>query len=289
MDNKITITDVSTAETTKKKELAGHDGYISSLKFVPGSGGTKFISASGDGEAWLWDTNSGKVITKFIGHLGDCGAASFPMTGAGNVFCTGSTDKTVRTWDVNSGKCQRTFVAPGEVNSICMCAMAPRPCTSHICAPHTCVSTSLRALETAGWPESSEPPPTRSHRRHSAGRTSPAIRPLRRYPNGAAVGYGTQNGHFGMFDIGSYTKLSEGKTGSKGAAVSLAFSLSGRMAYIGFEKGSMNVCDAFDFASYDGISGAHEGQVCGMALAPDGSGLATAGFDGLAKIWTGPA
>ena len=86
-----------------------------------------------------------------------------------------------------------------------------------------------------------------------------------------------------------YTKLSEGKTGSKGAAVSLAFSLSGRMAYIGFEKGSMNVCDAFDFSSYDGVSGAHEGQVIGMALSPDGTGLATAGFDGLAKIWTGPA
>jgi WD40 repeat protein len=227
MDNKITLTDVSSATPQTKKEIVGHDGYISSLRFFPGDD-SKFLSASGDGEVWMWDVSTGKNSTKFVGHTGDCGALSFPLCGDGKTFATGSTDKTVRVWDVASGKCVRVFVAPSEVNACCM------------------------------------------------------------FPNGAAVGYATEAGQFGLFDIGSYTKASEGKTGSKGAGASIAFSKTGRMAYIGFENGAINVCDGFDFSSYDGITGAHEKNVCSMACAADGTALATSGYDGLVKIWAGP-
>ena len=53
-------------------------------------------------------------------------------------------------------------------------------------------------------------------------------------------------------------------------------------------NGAMNVCDTFDMTQYDGITGAHEKNVCAMSLAPDGTALATAGYDGLVKIWAGP-
>jgi len=227
MDNKITITDVSAAKPNMKKEVAGHDGYISALRFVPGNDG-QLLTSSGDGEAWMWDVATGKNTVKFQGHTGDCGTMSFQGDGSGKTFATGSTDKTVRIWDTNSAKCVRTFVAPSEVNAVCM------------------------------------------------------------FPNGQGVGYATEGGQFGTFDIGSYTKISEGKTGSKGAGASIAISRSGRMAYVGFENGAMNICDCYDMASYDGITGAHEKNVCSMSMAADGSALATSGYDGLVKIWAGP-
>ena len=48
------------------------------------------------------------------------------------------------------------------------------------------------------------------------------------------------------------------------------------------------MCDTFDMTQYDGVAGAHATNVCSMAMAPDGTALATSGYDGLVKIWTGP-
>lgn len=226
MDNKITVTDISAATPVTKKEIVGHDGYLSGLRFVPGDD-SKFLSASGDGESWLYETATGKVITKFVGHTGDCGAIA-TAPDINTYFITASTDKTLRVWDINSGKCVRTFITPSECNA---CAI---------------------------------------------------------FPNGMGAAYACEGGEFGSFDIGSYCKIGQGKTGSKGAGASVAVSRSGMMCYVGFEKGAINVCNFFDMSQYDGVTGAHESNVCSLAMAPDGTALASSGYDGLVKIWAGP-
>ena len=175
----------------------------------------------------------------------------------------------MRLWDISSGKCVRTFIAKSEVNAVCM------------------------------------------------------------FPNGGAIAYATEQGQFGLFDVGSYACVSEGKTASKGAAMSVAVSRSGRVTYVGFEKGAISVCDTFDMSQYDGVASGHERCACSvyghtperlltyqrtptltasfnlilaqtltptptrnvasMAVAPDGTAMATSGYDGLVKIWVGNA
>mmetsp|Transcript_20065 Transcript_20065/g.40921 ORF Transcript_20065/g.40921 Transcript_20065/m.40921 type:complete len:338 (-) Transcript_20065:146-1159(-) len=229
MDNAVTITDVSSATPLTRKQCAGHDGYISALRFVPANDG-QLLSSSGDGEAKLWDVQKGIAVSSFAGHRGDCSCLSVAPNGPPKFFASGGLDSTVRLWDCSSGKCVRIFLAKSEVNDICM------------------------------------------------------------FPNGGAIAYATENGEFGLFDIGSYSRVSEGgKSGSQGAAMSIAVSHSGRVTYVGFEKGAMNVCDTFDMAKCDNVTSAHERNVSSMAVAPDGAALASSGYDGLVKIWVGNA
>ena len=82
------------------------------------------------------------------------------------------------------------------------------------------------------------------------------------FPNGGAIAYATEQGQFGLFDVGSYACVSEGKTASKGAAMSVAVSRSGRVTYVGFEKGAISVCDTFDMSQYDGVTSGHERCAC---------------------------
>uniref|UniRef100_A0A7S0EXB7 Guanine nucleotide-binding protein subunit beta-like protein n=1 Tax=Phaeocystis antarctica TaxID=33657 RepID=A0A7S0EXB7_9EUKA len=228
MDNTITITDIAGAQPITRKQCSGHDGYISALRFVPGHD-NQLLSASGDGEAKLWDVKTGAVVASFAGHTSDCLCLSVAPDGPPKIFATGGLDNTVRLWDISSGKCVRTFIAKSEVNAVCM------------------------------------------------------------FPNGGAIAYATEQGQFGLFDVGSYACVSEGKTASKGAAMSVAVSRSGRVTYVGFEKGAISVCDTFDMSQYDGVTSGHERNVASMAVAPDGTAMATSGYDGLVKIWVGNA
>ena len=84
------------------------------------------------------------------------------------------------------------------------------------------------------------------------------------FPNGGAIAYATEQGQFGLFDVGSYACVSEGKTASKGAAMSVAVSRSGRVTYVGFEKGAISVCDTFDMSQYDGVTSGHERCACSV-------------------------
>jgi len=71
--------------------------------------------------------------------------------------------------------------------------------------------------------------------------------------------------------------------------MSIAVSRSGRITYVGFEKGAISVCDTFDMSKFDDVSSGHERSVASMSLAPDGTAMATSGFDGLVKVWVGSA
>ena len=89
---------------------------------VPGHD-AQLLSASGDGEARLWDLSTGAAISKLAGHAGDClclSVAADPGRAGARTFATGGLDGTVRLWDIGSGQCVRTFVARSEVNAICM-------------------------------------------------------------------------------------------------------------------------------------------------------------------------
>ena len=78
------------------------------------------------------------------------------------------------------------------------------------------------------------------------------------FPSGGAIAFATEQGEFGLFDVGSYSCVSQGRSTSKGAAMSVAVSRSGRVTYVGFEKGAISVCDTFDMTQYDGVTSGHE-------------------------------
>jgi guanine nucleotide-binding protein G(I)/G(S)/G(T) subunit beta-1 len=97
-----------------KSELAQHDGYLSSCKFVSDS---TLVTASGDSYVLLWDVPSKRVKTTFQGHSSD--VMSVAVTGPGDVFISGGCDAVAKVWDARSGTCVQTHEGhESDINSI---------------------------------------------------------------------------------------------------------------------------------------------------------------------------
>jgi guanine nucleotide-binding protein G(I)/G(S)/G(T) subunit beta-1 len=116
MDNTCTIVPARTpSEVARRKELHGHDGYVSGVKFVTKD---SILTSSGDSTCILWDTNKCTSIRKFTDHAADV-LALCPSPTDENVFCSCSIDSTAKVWDIRTGKCVQTFVGhDGDVNCV---------------------------------------------------------------------------------------------------------------------------------------------------------------------------
>jgi len=255
MQNVCAIIDMSMslAEGAKKRSLEGHDGYIGSVKWI--EGGSKLVSAGGDAEIKLWDAEKGQEITTLFGHEVDAGSISFA---AGvkdwNVFCTGSTDRTVKMWDLrmSSGpnSCVMSFKAEGEVNC---CAMFPSG-NGVVAGCETCERSKMEGKAPEDWEK----------------------------VTGAAT----------FFDVRSGAVLSK-YTRRKQKCTNVQWSKSGRILFISYEDGNVGMWDPWAESGIKHKIPAHVSQtgngtssvISTMAISPDGQVLATAGFDGLIKIF----
>ena len=100
---------------------------------------------------------------------------------------------------------------------------------------------------------------------------------------------GCDNASFEFYDIGCNAQIARGKV-KKGRCESIAISQSGRFAYLGWDNVDVGlvVVDPFVPDNQKKIDG-HTDTVKGMSVAPDGSAMATASFDGSVKVWANNA
>jgi len=256
MQNVCALVDMSPSnpEGVKKRDFAGHDGYIGSVKFT-GTEADKMVSAGGDAEVKYWDVERGQEISTFYGHETDAGSISFPSGDSSwNIFCTGSTDKTVKMWDIRQSMCTMTFKAEGEVNC---CAMYPDG-MGVVAGCETCNRSAQEGKPSEKWEAET----------------------------GAAT----------FFDVRSGASLVK-FTRRKQKCTNIVWSVSGRMLFISYEDGNVGMWDPWTEGGIKHKIPAHcnatakDSIISAMAISPDGSVLATGGFDSTIKIWgpgTGP-
>lgn len=104
--------------TRSHRELAGHDGYLSSCKFInEGS----ILTSSGDQTCMLWDVELGQVKTSFTGHDGDVMSVSVLPSVDPNIFVSGSCDATAKVWDIRMKMSTMTLRGhESDVNCVCL-------------------------------------------------------------------------------------------------------------------------------------------------------------------------
>ena len=119
LDNLCSIYQVNQPQVMRSyRELAGHDGYISSCRFV--NEGT-IVTASGDSTCMLWDVELGQNKQVFADHESDVMSLSMLPSVDPNVFVSGSCDSMAKVWDIRTGKCTMTLRGhESDINSICM-------------------------------------------------------------------------------------------------------------------------------------------------------------------------
>ena len=97
-------------------ELRGHEGYVSSVKFVAG---THMLTASGDSTCLFWDIARPEApLARFTDHSSDVMSVA-PCPSNPSLFVSGSTDATAKTWDLRTGRCTQTFVDhESDINAV---------------------------------------------------------------------------------------------------------------------------------------------------------------------------
>jgi WD40 repeat protein len=99
--------------------FAGRPGRVEAVAFSPD--GTRVLTGSTDGTAWLWDGATSKLVATLAGHTSYLHAAAFSPDGAR--VLTGSEDSTARLWDAATGKA--VAVLAGHTGPVGAVAFSP--------------------------------------------------------------------------------------------------------------------------------------------------------------------
>eukprot|EP01038_Epipyxis_sp_PR26KG_P008079 gene8079-10943_t len=98
-----------------KRELSGHQGYISGCRFTSSS---TVLTCSGDSAIYLWNIDRSNPICRYQSHQADViSMAVSPINS--NIFITGSCDATCKLWDARLPNSIFTFSChESDVNSV---------------------------------------------------------------------------------------------------------------------------------------------------------------------------
>mmetsp|Transcript_16226 Transcript_16226/g.31415 ORF Transcript_16226/g.31415 Transcript_16226/m.31415 type:complete len:399 (-) Transcript_16226:879-2075(-) len=119
LDNICSVYKLSTeggmSVTRAHRELAAHDGYLSSCRFA---GPGQIISASGDSTCILWDVETGSALHTFSDHAQDVMSVAVSPTQS-HIFASGSIDGTARIYDTRARRCIFSFNGhESDINSV---------------------------------------------------------------------------------------------------------------------------------------------------------------------------
>ncbi|CAN0338954.1 guanine nucleotide-binding protein G(I)/G(S)/G(T) subunit beta-1-like isoform X2 [Lethenteron reissneri] len=116
LDNMCSVYSLKSREGNIKvtRELPGHNGYLSCCRFLDD---TKILTSSGDTLCCLWDIETGRLSSTFMGHTGD--VMSLSLSPDGRMFVSGACDSSAKLWDVREVKCRQTFTGhESDINAI---------------------------------------------------------------------------------------------------------------------------------------------------------------------------
>jgi WD40 repeat protein len=250
-----------------------HDGKVHDAIYHPD--GSRIASTGDDGLVKVWDTDTGLLVQSMLGQLGGVNFPAFSPDGS--VVAAANRNGGVSTWELSSGREIMTLGGDGlEIRAVTF-----SPDGTRLAAGGEGGIAHVWDLVTG----------ERKATIHNPGRA--ALTDLIYSPGGDQlftydwVGFsGSWNGESGERVGGTSTGLV-----CEAALWDVAMSLDGRLqavaafdglVYIFRVEGEPEVAPRY--TSVRALAG-HEGNVTGVAFNPQGTILATSGFDGTVRLW----
>jgi WD40 repeat protein/serine/threonine protein kinase len=250
-----------------------HEGKVHDAIYHPE--GSRIASTGDDGQIRVWDTATGRLIQSMPGQKGGVNFPAFSPDGL--VVAAANRQGGVSTWDLNSGREVMTFGGDGQE----ITAVAFNPDGTRLAAGGEGGIAHVWDLATG----------ERKATIHNPG--GAALTDLI-YSSGGDqlftydwVGFsGAWNGESGERIGGSSTGLV-----CEAALWDVAMSLDGRLQAVAAFDGLVHIFRVEGepevaplYTSVRALAG-HEGNVTGVAFNPQGTILATSGFDGTVRLW----
>lgn len=290
-----------------RRTLKGHDGKIYDMHWASDS--LHVLSAAQDGKMILWETTSmnklaavnmssswvmccdissdsvlaasggldnictvhrisnGEKVVELNGHTGFLSSCRFHK---GNQVLTTSGDSRILLWDMDRAVPIREFV--GHNNDVAsMDIISP---DNEIFATGGCDMTARIWDVRSGRPE-------RVFHGHSGD-----VSAISFFPDGNAIATGSEDCTSRLFDLRADNEIAcYSNPNMENGVTSVSFSSSGMFLFVAYENGDYCQWDTMRGERISIQSSAHDGKISRLEVAPDGSAICTASWDGLLKIW----
>jgi WD40 repeat protein len=260
------------------KTLKGQTKWVTSLTFAPG--GKLLATAGGDtllfkpGEVKLWDVASGEVKASFDGHERTVWSVAFDKEG--KTLASAGYDRLVKLWDVPNAKERATLT--GHSNWVTCVAFSPNG---------QVLATGSEDTTAKLWTVS-EAKELTTLKGHTA-----TVRCVTFSPDGKLLATASFDQTVKLWDVEKRAELATLK-GHTDAVWAVAFSHDGRTLASAGADGTLKVWKVPELK--DGkLEGpvaepvtlkGHKNWISCLAFSPDGSKLASGGFDSSVKVWS---
>jgi WD40 repeat protein len=105
-------------------ELSQHTGYVSGVQWL---GDTQLVSSSGDNTCILWDLQTKKARTTFVGHDATATCVTVPDVKEQTVFVSGDKDGCCKVWDIRGDKAVQSYAKNHEAAVECVAPFGAGP------------------------------------------------------------------------------------------------------------------------------------------------------------------
>ena len=262
-DKQVTLWDVQTKQMVKT--LVGHDEAISlgGLAFNPQ--GESLASASNDGVVKLWHLKTFAILRILKGHTDIVNNIAFSSDG--KWLATGSNDETIILWDLETGKLLRRL--QGHQNSVYSVHFLPDK--SHLVSGGN--DRSLRIWDTYNGLT------LRVLQGHKGG-----VNNITHYGN--TLYSASDDGTVMRWDatLPYDEKVKQVSLDTEGP-ISTAISPDGQIVIVGFMNGELQAYSLPDVTLIWKEQDAHTQRISRITFDKKGNWLATASYDGVAKLW----